>query len=65
MVVPMLDFAYQLQILAFQRWVYSGEAQQYEVYGLSAADSLTGGREPVGPLSDHRQAALYWAHAGL
>ena len=26
MAVPMLDFAYQLQILAFQRWVYSGEA---------------------------------------
>jgi hypothetical protein len=26
MAVPMMDFEYQLQTLAFQRWVYSGEA---------------------------------------
>ena len=26
MVVQLLYFAYQLQTLAFQRWVYSGEA---------------------------------------
>lgn len=26
MVVPMLDFSYQLLTLAFPRWVYSGEA---------------------------------------
>ncbi len=40
MVVPMMDFAYQLQTLAFPRWVYSGEAKKHEVYGRPAADTL-------------------------
>ena len=46
MVVPMLYFAYQLQTLAFPRWVYSGEAKKHEVYGRPAADTLAGWREP-------------------
>ena len=46
MVVPMMDFAYQLQTLAFPRWVYSGEAKKHEVYGRPAADTWVGWREP-------------------
>ena len=44
--VQMLYTAYLLLTLAFQRWVYSGEAQQYEVYDRPAADTLAGWREP-------------------
>ena len=46
MVVPMMDFEYQLQTLAFPRWVYSGEAKKHEVYGRPAADTWVGWREP-------------------
>ena len=46
MVIQMLYFAYQLQTLAFPRWVYSGEAKKHEVYGRPAADTWVGWREP-------------------
>ena len=62
--VQMLYIAYLLQTLAFQRWVYSGEAYKCEVYGRSAADTLADRSDPGDSQSCHCLAGSSRARGG-